>query len=664
MAVSVGDAVLKIGVDTRDVDKGLKGLTNKIRKHQKAIGLAMAAVGGILVGGLALSVRAAADFESAMREVNTMMQLTQDEFTIFSKSVQEMAAAMGVDAVQSAKALYQAISAGVPKENVLEFLEVATKAAIGGVTETEVAVDGLTTVINAFKLPMSDAQKVADIMFTTVKGGKTTFEELSASLFQVAPIAAASNVKFEEVAAALATMTKQGVPTTVATTQLRQAMVALQKPTDDMNKVIKELGFQSGQAMLQELGLAETLNKLKAATSGSNEMLMKMFGSVEAGQAVMALTGKNAKTFANDLDAMANSAGAATDAFEEMEKSSARQMAKLKASFKDISITVGTILLPVLTSVVDILQPMIKNIRDWAAAHPGLTKAIVIGTLALGSLLLVLGGILLVLPSLTVGFGIATSAIAVMTGVTIGLNAATLVLVGSLSLLVLGLGMMAWGILQVVQNKRAQAEATRKEIQLTEAYERALMGEVKAYALLLQARINELRMRVASGQASEAEINWLAQHGTAAEQWIALVTTGTKQQTTAVDDLGDAYDIMGQKRRNALGPISGGGGSGGVPATEEERRQREIFMTPDWIAGKRPPSITPMQLGGLITRPTLALLGEKGPELVTPLGQGMGGITVNIDRIDARDDDDIDRVVRRVDEAIGKALSQRDRIRG
>ena len=47
-----------------------------------------------------------------MREVNTMMGLAQDEFSAFSEEVQGLAAEMGVDAVESANALYQAISAG------------------------------------------------------------------------------------------------------------------------------------------------------------------------------------------------------------------------------------------------------------------------------------------------------------------------------------------------------------------------------------------------------------------------------------------------------------------------------------------------------------------------------------------------------------------------
>jgi len=241
---------------------------------------------------------------------------------------------------------------------------------------------------------MSDAQKVADIMFTTVKGGKTTFDELSASMFQVAPIAAASGVKFEEVAAALATMTKQGVPTTVATTQLRQAMVALQKPTADMAKVIEDLGYESGQTMLEELGLAKTLATLRDATGGSNEMLMKMFGSVEAGAAVLALTGDNIETFNADLKAMEDASGAATDAFEQMEKSTSRQMAKMMAQLKDIGITIGNALMPALKSIMEIIGPIIKAIGDWATKNPKLIMAIlgVIG--ALGGLLLAAGFLL------------------------------------------------------------------------------------------------------------------------------------------------------------------------------------------------------------------------------------------------------------------------------
>jgi hypothetical protein len=38
-----------------------------------------------------------------------------------------------------------------------------------------------------------------------------------------------------------------------------------------------------------------------------------------------------------------------------------------------------------------------------------------------------------------------------------------------------------------------------------------------------------------------------------------------------------------------------------------------------------------MAAGGIVTKPTVALIGEAGPEAVIPLGKGMGGVTINYD---------------------------------
>jgi hypothetical protein len=61
---------------------------------------------------------------------------------------------------------------------------------------------------------------------------------------------------------------------------------------------------------------------------------------------------------------------------------------------------------------------------------------------------------------------------------------------------------------------------------------------------------------------------------------------------------------------------------------------------PTWVpivGGKgfdfpRMPTIPALAEGGIVSRPTLALIGEAGPEAVVPLGRGgmMGGITINV----------------------------------
>ncbi len=427
MAISVGDAVLKLGIDTKDFDQDMKGIKEKTKKNFKAIGAGMTIAGGAILGVLGLATKAAADFEGAMRKVNSMIGLGQIEFQELSDEVQDLSKDLGVDAVDSANALYQAISAGVPRDNAIEFLQIATKAAIAGVTSTEIAVDGLTTVINAFRLPLSDTQRVADIMFQTVKGGKTTFEELSASLFNVAPLAKASGVSFEEVAAALASMTKQGVPTNVATTQLRAAIQALSAPTEGQIKQLKALGLEMSKEALETNGLAATMQTLLEATGGNMSQLRQLVGSVEGVQAILALAGDNAEVFAADLEAVRSAsegAGAATDAFNEINKSFNRQMALLGSEVKNIKVAIGNQLIPVLIPFFEKVKEIVGQISDWMEENKELTRVIVLGAAAVGGLLFVLGPLVIALPFVAAGFGMVTAAAAPISLTILGIAAA------------------------------------------------------------------------------------------------------------------------------------------------------------------------------------------------------------------------------------------------
>jgi len=125
---------------------------------------------GALAGIGTASIKMGMDFEKSMAEVKTLLpELSEKGFDKLRDSVLDLSAEMGVATSEMVPALYQAISAGIPPENVIDFLRTGAKASIGGVTDLATAVDGLTTVINAFKLPITDAERVADIMFTTVK---------------------------------------------------------------------------------------------------------------------------------------------------------------------------------------------------------------------------------------------------------------------------------------------------------------------------------------------------------------------------------------------------------------------------------------------------------------------------------------------------------------
>ena len=114
----------------------------KISKQAKMVG---AAVGAAAIGIGIAGTMAFVDFERSMNEVFTLVPGTsQDAMDAMTNNVKKFSKEFGVLPEKIVPALYQALSAGVPQDNVFEFLETAQKAAKGGVTDLTTAVNGIS----------------------------------------------------------------------------------------------------------------------------------------------------------------------------------------------------------------------------------------------------------------------------------------------------------------------------------------------------------------------------------------------------------------------------------------------------------------------------------------------------------------------------------------
>lgn len=331
-----------------NVSRSLEGMDKQsnalMGTFKKLAGVMVGVFAGYKVAEFAKeSTKAFIDFEKGMQEVFTLLpNASAESMDKMSAGVKEFSKKMGTVTTEVVPALYQALSAGVSQDTVFDFLEIANKAAIGGVTTLETAVDGLTSVTNSYGANVLSTGKASDLMFTTVKLGKTTFEELSGSLYNVVPTAVGAGVAFEDVSAALAAMTAQGVPTSVATTQLRQALVELSKSGSNTDKIFRQVSGQGFKEFIASGGnMQEAFQLLEKHAASAGLGINDLFGSVEAGNAVLALTGGGTEKFTQAMNAMQNASGATDTAFETMEKSLARKIDKLKANFEVFKLEVG-----------------------------------------------------------------------------------------------------------------------------------------------------------------------------------------------------------------------------------------------------------------------------------------------------------------------------------
>lgn len=353
--------LVNLSLDSSDVAVGLDDATNHINKFSGGLNVGLAALSAVSVGVTALGAVAAAgtkafiDFDKGMAEVFTLMPTaSQAAFDAMSSDVQNFAIEFGVLPEKVIPGLYQALSSGVPADNVFTFLETAQKAATAGVTDLQVTVDGLTSVVNAYGASTITAAQASDQMFAAVVFGKTTFEELSSTLYNVNPIAASLGVAFGDVTSAIAAMTAQGVPTAQTTTQLRNLLSELGDTSTDAGKKFRELAGVGFKEFIANGGnLQQALQIMESGAAKTGKGVNELFGSIEAGSAALALTGKSTQIFTNALNATANSVGATDKAFNTMNSTLAASFDKIKAAGSVFLTLIGTALAPALTQLAD-----------------------------------------------------------------------------------------------------------------------------------------------------------------------------------------------------------------------------------------------------------------------------------------------------------------------
>jgi len=326
--------------------KALKAVTGSVAR----LGAKSALVGA---GFAALSTKLAGDFQKSLLEVSTLMNnVNAKTLPNMSRELRAVASASGLALSSISKAKYDIVSAGFSDAaESANVLAVASKLAVGGVTTAASAADILTTSLNAYGKTADEVNDVSDVLFTTVRLGKTTMSELGQSLGMVLPFAKSMNLSMRGVGAAMATLTASGINTAEATTALRASILGLSAPADGARDAMKAAGIEVVKFADGTVDIVETVKQFQ----GMDPATIKKFIPN-----VRAITG--IQTLANNFDVLSKNveqfetqaAGATEIAFEKMNSAFNTQFSKLKNNMHNIMIEVGNI-------VIEKIQPSIER---------------------------------------------------------------------------------------------------------------------------------------------------------------------------------------------------------------------------------------------------------------------------------------------------------------
>lgn len=281
------------------------------------VGMTMVKTFGVATAaGLTASAKAAGQLNKELANIGTLSVPTE-RLAEFKGQIQDIAIATGKETSDISEGTYQVISAFGDAADTMEKVEINAKVAKAGLATTADSIALTSAVTKAYgDTSASAVQHVADLAFKTVELGQTTFPELAQSMQQVTSLSKQLGVSQEELFASYATLTGVTGSAAEVQTQLKAVYNALLKPSENMEKAIHDLGYESGYTMINTLGLAGTLDSLVKATNGSDEALLSLFNNQRALPAILALTGAQADVFTEKLGKMKDASGAATKAFE------------------------------------------------------------------------------------------------------------------------------------------------------------------------------------------------------------------------------------------------------------------------------------------------------------------------------------------------------------
>jgi TP901 family phage tail tape measure protein len=313
--------------------RGFTQAAGDVKRFEASVQKATQKLGRMALAAAAVSaiglVKFAA-FDTKIREIGTLLDdVTEKDIRRMKIEVEKMSIRFGQSVDKMAKAKYDIISAGFKSAaDSAKLLEVSAKLAAIGVTDVAKTADVLTSILNAYGQSADMAADFSDILFTTVRLGKTTVDQLASGLGRAAAIAPQVGIKFDELGAAVATLTAGGQDTEEVMTALTAVMVTMLKPPPELSAKLKTLGFDSGETAFKSLGLAGTLEALTDKMTKAE--IAAFFPNVRALKAIFPATGTLADKLGENIEAMGKRAGITDEKFGDMAKGIGFKLNQLK----------------------------------------------------------------------------------------------------------------------------------------------------------------------------------------------------------------------------------------------------------------------------------------------------------------------------------------------
>lgn len=406
----------KIHLTTMELNKQKESLgkhteaQKKYEKMQERMGKAneMAKKGLMIAGAgaaaLAVPVKIAIDYESAMADVAKVVDGLKDEagkitpaYTAMSNQILEMTTRLPMAAKDIAAIVAAGAQSGIAKNELIGFAESAVKMGVAFDITADQAGQSMAEMRAAFRMSQPEVVALADKINLLGNSNVLNSPKILEVVQRIGTLGEVGGLASGSIAAMAASL--KAVEPDVAATGIKNMILALTKgesATKGQSEAFKKLGLDSVQVSKDMQTNAEkTIFKVIEGIKGLKKyeqvaITNELFGS-EALPIITQYT-TDLALLKKNLDAVSNSskyAGSMEAEYAARAATTANNIQLAKNQMAALGITIGNVLLPGVNSMIGSFNGVMSSVQKWAQANPGLASGLV--KVAIGAIAIVGG---------------------------------------------------------------------------------------------------------------------------------------------------------------------------------------------------------------------------------------------------------------------------------
>lgn len=418
---NTGNNINGLESSSSNASNGIVSSLDKVGKGFTDVGTNLTKKVTVPITGLATaSSKVGMDFEAGMSKVQAISGATGSDLEKLTDKAKEMGAKTQFSASQSADALSYMALAGWKTDDMLSGLDgVMNLAAASGEDLASVS-DIVTDDLTAFGMAASDSAHFADVLATTSANSNTNVSGLGEAFKYVGSTCGAMGYSVEDASVAIGLMANAGIKGSQAGNTLKNAIVNMVKPTDQMKAVMDKYGLSVTNQDGSMKSLAEITDMLREKMGGLSEeekasAAATLFGK-ESMAGMLSVINASQSDYEKLTGAIKNCDGKAKEMADTMNNNTKGSITALKSAIEGLMIQGFEAMKP----TIDAIVTKLRNFTEWLSKLSPETQNLIIkiGLLvaAVGPALLIVGKVITSISTIIKAFGAVKTAITAVSG--------------------------------------------------------------------------------------------------------------------------------------------------------------------------------------------------------------------------------------------------------